>query len=466
MASSNDRVSSQWSMISMSSPSPQKKKRLGRNRTALFRAIFLTSLLVTLIICTTVTFFIIRDLELEIARQTYDSVAVSALEAAKHVVERKIHAGEIMESIMASAFPHAAAWPMIGLNGYHETAGNVATASGGTSIALIVLVQPQESLAFEQHAQEFYASQGYPKQAGDRGMGFGIQYRDPSTGGFTFDRDGNFTTYGSKNQVLTPVLDHTTWNSSMLMYNVHVSSTAVDSIIECSKQGEESVVVESIKSPNCSMITGFKITRNADLVALNYKPIYPQHDPTNLVGMVGLSINFKDVLVSVVPDYFDGITAVISTHTATEDHTELNYDTVTYNIIKGMPHLVGEGDLHDSSNDDYAHSVVLNDFGTDAADAVIYTLTFYPSNFNQFRTTNPLSISLGFLSIILLSAMIFFLYDYLMRRQSNEQQLVLDMKRRFVRYISHEIRTRKQTNRGNLVLRSTVLDSYPDCLDL
>jgi signal transduction histidine kinase/CheY-like chemotaxis protein len=37
--------------------------------------------------------------------------------------------------------------------------------------------------------------------------------------------------------------------------------------------------------------------------------------------------------------------------------------------------------------------------------------------------------------------MIFFVYDYLMRRQSSEQALILDLKRRFVRFISHEIRT-------------------------
>jgi signal transduction histidine kinase len=90
---------------------------------------------------------------------------------------------------------------------------------------------------------------------------------------------------------------------------------------------------------------------------------------------------------------------------------------------------------------EHGHIIVLNDLITDASDDVIHTLTFYPSSLDQFRTRSPIAVSMGFILIILMSTSFFFLYDYLMRRQSNEQQVVLDLKGRFVRFISHEIRT-------------------------
>jgi hypothetical protein len=127
------------------------------------------------------------------------------------------------------------------------------------------------------------------------------------------DHDGEYTTYGSKNKVLTPVLYHTTWNSNMFVYNVHVSSTAVDSIIECTKTAD--LTEKQTNQPSCSIATEFKMTQNGDLVSLIYEPIYPSHDPTTLVGVIGLSVHFKDVLIRSVPDYFDGVTTVISTRT-------------------------------------------------------------------------------------------------------------------------------------------------------
>lgn len=409
-----------------------------RRSIMILRCLFVASLVLVIVICTSVSIRVIRNLEEQICVQTYQSVAANALNTAKAVTLRKTHVGEVMESIMARAYPDADVWPMVGLNGYQETASTVALTSGNTSVALIVLVDPSEAFEFETHAKKYYEDQGYPEDAGkpENDLDFGIRINgldDRSQ----LDHTGNYTTYGSNNTILTPVLDHSSWGSKMLMYNVHVSSTAVDSIIECSK----AFATKYFSKPNCTVITGFRLTDEHDLVALIYRPIYPRNDPTTLVGMMGLSVNFKDVLVHVVPDYFDGVTAVLSTSTKTADHTTIEYDTVTYNIVSGVPSLVGAGDLHDKTFHEYARSVVLNDFDTEATDAVTYTLTFYPSSLDQFKTRSPVAVSLGFILIILMSTSFFCLYDYLMRRQSNEQKVVLDLKRRFVRFISHEIRT-------------------------
>ncbi|KAJ1429264.1 histidine kinase-like ATPase, partial [Ochromonadaceae sp. CCMP2298] len=60
--------------------------------------------------------------------------------------------------------------------------------------------------------------------------------------------------------------------------------------------------------------------------------------------------------------------------------------------------------------------------------------------------------SIGGVSLIALVSLIFLLYDFAVSRRSEEQQVVLDTKRRYVRFISHEIRTPLNTVRLGLKL--------------
>jgi len=85
--------------------------------------------------------------------------------------------------------------------------------------------------------------------------------------------------------------------------------------------------------------------------------------------------------------------------------------------------------------------ITLTDVNTGAKASATYKLTIYPNDEFPKRYNNALSISLGFVGVVAMCAAIFFGYDYLIRRESQERKLILDIKRRFVRFISHEIRT-------------------------
>ncbi|KAG7363863.1 diatom histidine kinase like-protein [Nitzschia inconspicua] len=131
--------------------------------------------------------------------------------------------------------------------------------------------------------------------------------------------------------------------------------------------------------------------------------------------------------------YVSGLTCVVSTKTAS-----------FFEIGEGgVVELIGDGDLHDVRFDDYATSVILNEIQTNADINAVYTLTVCPTAamFQTFSTKAPLAVALSFLGVIFLCTMLFFFYDSLMRREVAQRKLILDMKRRFVRFISHEIRT-------------------------
>lgn len=164
-----------------------------------------------------------------------------------------------------------------------------------------------------------------------------------------------------------------------------------------------------------------------------FQPIYPLNNPTEVVGLVGTSIHWEDVLTNVVPDYVNGLTCVVTTDTS----------AYTFIIRHGKPELVGDGDLHDRAYTSYGESVILNEVATGALTAAVYTLTVYPTEemFEAFATNSPTTVALGFAGVIAGVALLFFGYDYLVRGEARKRNEILEVKRRFVRFISHEIRT-------------------------
>lgn len=164
-----------------------------------------------------------------------------------------------------------------------------------------------------------------------------------------------------------------------------------------------------------------------------FQPIFPKNNPNKFVGFATTSLHWDEVLTNVVPDYVSGLTCVVSTATS----------SFTYEIQKGVPTLVGDGDLHDPAYTSYAKSVILNDFETGSTTSAVYTLTVYPTEemFKAFTTDSPLTVALGFAGVITMVALLFLGYDYLMRREAEQRKAILEMKRKFVRFISHEIRT-------------------------
>lgn len=79
---------------------------------------------------------------------------------------------------------------------------------------------------------------------------------------------------------------------------------------------------------------------------------------------------------------------------------------------------------------------------TGASASTSYTLTVYPTQgmFDQFSTKSPLAVALGLIGVIAICTSIFFIYDTLMRHESRHRKMILEMKRRFIRFLSHEIR--------------------------
>jgi signal transduction histidine kinase len=87
--------------------------------------------------------------------------------------------------------------------------------------------------------------------------------------------------------------------------------------------------------------------------------------------------------------------------------------------------------------------IVLNSPGQFGNYSASYSLTLYPNDklFDVYSTNNPAAATVGAVCIIIFTSLLFFMYDFFVRQEFHQKKAIVDAKRQFVRFISHEVRT-------------------------
>lgn len=117
----------------------------------------------------------------------------------------------------------------------------------------------------------------------------------------------------------------------------------------------------------------------------------------------------------------------------------------TYRIEKGQAEYEGPGELHDPDarlrRTNY--SLLLADSGLFSNYTVEYILDVYSTDafYVQYQTDEPTIACIGAVMIIAVTSLLFFGYDYFVRKEFHDKKRLLDAKRTFVRFVSHEVRT-------------------------
>jgi signal transduction histidine kinase/CheY-like chemotaxis protein len=103
----------------------------------------------------------------------------------------------------------------------------------------------------------------------------------------------------------------------------------------------------------------------------------------------------------------------------------------------------GEGDHHQQAYNKFRRSILITDHIIYEANSPVYTLALYPTDqfYEVYSTSNPTVATIGAVCAILLTSILFWLYDSLVRRELLVKKGLLDAKRKFMRFVSHEVRT-------------------------
>ena len=315
------------------------------------------------------------------------------------------------------------------------------------------IVTPEEVPSFEEFAYNYYAQHPelYPSNAGISDFGKGIYIKSsesPYPDKRIHDTIGQLDPFNRS--ILTPTVQlvssvfSDTYLHKFLLMNMRgemeLCKKAQDQIIECvakyyntSSNGSNS----SSATESCTVITTIHEFPGYEefLFAMLLTPITLAQNPGEVVGFITSSLQYADIIEKKLSPEVDDIEFVLQTDDI----------ILTYTIINGKPHFKGLGDVHDSHRSRYARqSNVLEGLQHEIlTDMSKFTVTFYPTCDYEAKFNSNFRWIFCFGSVIIITfvTIVFIAYDYSITRFTNEQKNILEMKRQFVRFISHEVRT-------------------------
>ena len=145
----------------------------------MLRTLLVICLLSAIGICASLSYLKLRDTEENIGIQNYLSIKESTLIGAKTITARKFQGADLLSTLWGNLVPNATDWPFIAMDGYIPVAQKLAALTSSTTYATMVLLDPADAPAFEEHIQAVYVQQGRPAEAGVNDFGFGIWKQPP-----------------------------------------------------------------------------------------------------------------------------------------------------------------------------------------------------------------------------------------------------------------------------------------------
>jgi len=388
-------------------------------------------------------YFFFKAPEANLAAEQFKSIAGRATSYAQQTTQLKRLGVITMATMIGIDQPNAEEWPFVLVDGYDQISSRLVQTISGDGMGFAPIVTPGELADFEAFAYESYnTTLGYPNTTAVSGFGkgvwakdgkdkFGIEHPDKKYHEAIMNPNAE-TYYGSPYEIYAPVLQHSAGaNANPLLLNLHNEKNrgqTIDSILDCSKNSS---------NLECGQMTDMLLlTQRRMPASLIMQPIFPANDPSEVTGIVSSPLNWEDVLDNAFGTEVNGIDCVLSSSTGI---------TYTYRVNHGVVELVGEGDLHDPDCDMYVESVELTDreSGLYSDSSFSFTLKLYMTNkfIETYTTNNPLWGTIITVFIMAFLTIIFSIYDWYVRGEFNFKNELLEAKRNFIRFVSHEVRT-------------------------
>jgi hypothetical protein len=343
---------------------------------------------------------------------------------------------------------------------------------------LLPIVQPELVARFEAFAYSYYEAnpQLYTSAAGVSSFGEGVYAVDPDSGLHFHDVDGS-TVWDSPYTILTPVLQMEANRSmvsrhkkeTILMRNMHadqyIGGHAIDAVLDCLMTNEKASKSVSSAVHLCSVAS--LAINNALYVDASDKgdqqglfihtPVVASYsdnaEETASIQLVGEDISENNV--SVVGFIVSHVPFVSLLSNRMHEHTEEVLMVVTskpfaysYLIKQGALSYLGAGDYHGSkvSKDRVTFRVDKNMDPHVTTISEDFIVQFYPahgtleSEYYDIRD-EPWVYCISGVCIVLGVVIILVVFDYFVTLTQREHEALLEAKRVFVRYISHEVRS-------------------------
>jgi hypothetical protein len=295
------------------------------------------------------------------------------------------------------------------------------------------IVRPEERINFEAFALNYYKTDGgYPNGTGASGI---------------FDLGPDFSTVRSPNHtnpevsqhdILVPILMVSDIPKSSLFllnsYSNPLIRNVMDAVLDCANS---SVAMEShddrVIQHHCTSTTDHTPASVTEYSGVTFTPLVPINDPTVIVGFIGAVFSWQAALSTTHHQDFD-----FQCELQSSTHPESR----KYLVHNGIAEEIKEIKTYDSSN--FLFSKPLKEtyslqvsglFNSDT----LHTITYYSTS----ESPSDLLATIACVSCVIVTlviSMIFVIFNILISRETAAANMLLDCKRTYVRFISHEIR--------------------------
>jgi len=454
-------------------------------------------LLVSAVLLGAGSYFLMDSAEKRLAKNRFKSIVQRAEANALWVLIQKKQASDSLAKMFGSENPDASEWPFVHMESYEEIAAKLKLITKG-SLSFCPIVygfgEESEQKRFEEYWYNLYDEWGFPNGTGVSAFGKGIYgfgydvMNEKVWPDYRYPVLSNYTKHGTPNpdNIMVPFVQSGFGNHSALMLDVQFEYNrfvATKMVMDCA--AERKLLKDS--TMDCGTITDmiWSPTNALDVVAgptgIFYSPIYPRNDPFEITGFILHKQVWHDLLQHAFESDISGIRVILHTDSGNEHSYDVRNGEVhyvgdrTHACIKystERTEFVREGDmvecapgdewipfddlyyLQDERNGDFralnmslSQGVFLNDTVNYSMD--IYATEEFVSQYGRvmggeatkIRVSLKILVCIGTVLVMCFTSCLFIAYDYYVRKEFNAKNQLLEAKRQFVRFVSHEVRT-------------------------
>ena len=392
--------------------------------------IFTTILAVGLSI---VPYFIIRKYQAMNIEQEFQSSTKESFNNLKGFLKVQLHLNLQFSTNLGTSLPLKMYWPLypIPFRNMRLSTLELLAISQVDQFLVAPVVAPNQREAFETLSRSYYETDGhYPNGTGYSDFGFGVF--DVTKDGTRIKSPAHTDPTVAKHDFLIP-LWATSSNESVghLLSNSYANGTiqTVDSLFDCYNQ---SIGGLSSRNLQCSSIMNFPYFQDTDFAGLA-TPIVPLGNPDSIVALMINFFSWETLLAASIRQTFIFECSI---------HSSDRPDILSYRVEDGKVKRIQEISPQSSNNFFYKpnkETFVFNQEGLSPTGGTVFKITYYSyeASSSQFF---PLVALFSCLSLTIFVSIIFICFILLIHREAFAAHRLLETKRTYVRFISHEIR--------------------------
>lgn len=401
-----------------------QNKKQSQERIALLKVLLITSLVLAGGLSGGLSYYFISKTQLEKSQEQFYSMVTDHFQTIQELLHVELHLNLQFAVIMSLHCPNLSDWPNCAMSSKELKARtrSLLAISEISEFGIAPIVYPDRRIEFERFATNYYRTDGGYNQSNL--VNFGAEGIFNPSDNSSLIRSPNHTTF--KHDFLVPVLFSTDIARSGLLlanvYSIPEIAADIDSTIDCISSQNDTF--DGIIEYHCSDVIDYPFPSDT-FSSVVLTPVVLEEKV--VVGFVGGIFSWKSVLKATL-----------------YQEVSFQFSIINSKTLKGQYYRVSSGQVTEIpfiDTDAYAKEHLKQSFTLhDDAALSSYSITYYSSGNapSQFRAIIACISCLG---MILVVSLIFIFYMILVNREALEASMLLESKRTYVRFISHEIRS-------------------------